>query len=136
MPRPKRHNPAGYKSNLESKFQAACLSRGWELGYEVDKVKYTIPESKHSYTPDFTVTKNVYVETKGLWVASDRKKAILLKEQHPEITILYVFQRNQPLSKASKTSYVTWATNHGLDACTYADVHHWSEFILRHREIP
>lgn len=131
MPRPKRHLQAGYRSGLEVKFQTACESRGWILGYEQDKIKYLIPESKHSYTPDFTVTKNCYIETKGLWVAADRKKAVLIKEQHPDITILYVFQRDQLLYKTSPTGYIEWARKNGLDACTFADTSHWTNYILR-----
>ena len=132
MPRPKRHNPSGYRSGLESRFQAACEAKGWVLGYEQDKIKYVIPSSNHTYTPDFTVTKNVYIETKGLWTGADRKKAVLIKEQHPEITILYVFQRNQLLSKKSKTSYLDWAEKNGLDSCVFANHSHWTEFIMRH----
>ena len=132
MPRPKRHNPAGYRSGLETKFQAACEAKGWKLAYEQDKIKYVIPASNHSYTPDFTVTKNVYIETKGLWVSSDRKKAALIKEQHPDITILYVLQRNQSITKKSKTTYLDWAAKNGLDACTFSDITHWQNYIMRH----
>lgn len=132
MTRPKRHNPAGYRSGLEERFQTECALNGWDLPYEQDKVKYLIPESKHTYTPDFTVTSNVYVETKGLWTAADRKKACLIKEQHPEISILYVLYRDQKLSKKSKTTYLGWAATAGLEACTFADKRTWTEYIRKH----
>lgn len=131
MPRPKRHNPSGYRSGLESRFQAACEAKGWKLGYEQDKIKYVIPSSNHTYTPDFTVTNNVYIETKGLWTGLDRKKAVLIKQQHPEITILYVLQRNQGLSKKSSTTYLDWATKNELDACLFSDTAHWQDYIIR-----
>ena len=121
-----------YKSGLENKFQEACKLRGWELPYEANKIKYVIPASNHTYTPDFTVTNNVYIETKGLWTGADRKKAVLIKEQHPEVTILYVLQRNQGLSKKSKTTYLDWAAKNGLDACVFANNEHWTNFIMRH----
>jgi hypothetical protein len=132
MPRPKRHNPSGYRSGLEVKFQAACESHGWNLPYEIDKIKYTIPASNHTYTPDFTVTENIYIETKGLWTGTDRKKAVLIKQQHPHISILYVLQRNQGLSKKSKTTYLDWAAKNNLDACVFSDTKHWTEYIMRH----
>ena len=132
MPRPKRHNPAGYRSGLEVKFQAACEAKGWNLPYEIDKIKYTIPASNHTYTPDFTVTENIYIETKGLWTGADRKKAVLISQQHPHIKILYVLQRNQGLSKKSKTTYLDWAAKNNLDACVFSDTRHWTEYILRH----
>ena len=132
MAKPKRHNPNTYRSGLESRFQLAAEAQGWKLAYEQDKIRYTVPESKHVYTPDFTVTSNVYIETKGLWAAADRKKAVLIKEQHPDISILYVLQRNQGITKSSKTTYLDWAAKHGLDACVFKDTEHWMEFIKRH----
>jgi hypothetical protein len=132
MPRPKRHNPSGYRSGLEVKFQAACEEKGWSLSYETDKIKYTIPASNHTYTPDFTVTENIYIETKGLWTGADRKKAVLISQQHPHIKILYVLQRNQGLSKKSKTTYLDWAAKNQLDACVFSDKQHWIDYIMRY----
>lgn len=132
MPRPKKHNSSAYRSGLEQRFQTACEAKGWSLAYEQDKIKYVIPASNHTYTPDFTVTNNVYIETKGLWTGVDRKKAVLLKQQHPEVTILYVLQRNQGLSKKSKTTYLDWAAKNGLDACVFSNTEHWMEFIQRY----
>lgn len=132
MPRPKRHNPSTYRSGLESRFQYACQAQGWNLAYEQDKIKYVVPASNHSYTPDFTVTSNVFIETKGLWAAADRKKAMLIKEQHPEIQILYVLQRNQKLSKNSNTTYLDWAGKHGLDACLFSNTEHWMDYIRKY----
>lgn len=130
--RPIKHNPNVYKSGLENKFQEACKLKGWDLPYEANKIKYVIPASNHTYTPDFTVTSNVYIETKGLWTGADRKKAVFIKEQHPDITILYVLQRNQKLSKKSTTTYLDWAAKNGLDVCIYANTEHWTNFIMRH----
>jgi Phage endonuclease I len=130
--KPRRHNPNVYKSGLENKFQEACKLQGWDLPYEANKIKYVIPASNHTYTPDFTVTSNVYIETKGLWTGADRKKAVLIKEQHPDITILYVLQRNQKISKKSTTNYLDWAEKNGLDACVFANTEHWTSFIMRY----
>ena len=130
--RPIKHNPNVYKSGLENKFQEACKLKGWDLPYEANKIKYVIPASNHTYTPDFTVTSNVYIETKGLWTGADRKKAVFIKEQHPDITILYVLQRNQKISKKSTTTYLDWAAKNGLDVCIYANTEHWTNFIMRH----
>ena len=132
MEKPNRHLQAAYRSGLETRFQAAAEAQGWKLPYEQDKIKYVVPASNHTYTPDFTVTKNIYIETKGLWTTQDRKKACLIREQHPEIKILYVLYRNQKLSKKSSTTYLEWAAKHDLDACTFADKDHWTSFIEEH----
>lgn len=132
MAKPNRHNSNIYKSGLEEKFQTACEAKGWKLLYEKDRIKYVVPESNHTYTPDFTVTKNVYIETKGLWAAVDRKKALFIKEQHPEIQILYVLYRDQKLSKKSSTTYLEWAKKKELEACVFADTSTWTEHIKKH----
>lgn len=130
--RPKRHNPKLYRSGFEERFQQLCLDEfGWTFPYETDRIKFTIPESTHTYTPDFTVAKNIYIETKGIWSTADRKKAKLIAEQHPTITILYVLYRNQKLSKKSTTTYLDWAKKAGLDACLFSNRDHWIEFIKR-----
>lgn len=132
MPRPKKHNKAIYKSGFEEKFKTATEERGWNLQYEKDRIKYTIPEKVHTYTPDFTVTDNVYIETKGLWPAIERKKALLIKEQFPSTSILYVLYRNQRLFKSSKTTYLEWATKHGLEICLFSDTKAWTNYIKKH----
>lgn len=130
--KPKHHLQAAYKSGLEERFQKATKDLGYTLPYEQDRIKYTIPASKHTYTPDFTVTNNVYIETKGLWTGADRKKALLIKEQHPDIKLLYVFYRDQKLSKKSSTTYLAWAEKNGLEACTFADKPTWVDYIKKH----
>jgi hypothetical protein len=125
----KRTHNKGYKSGLETKF-------GEETGlpYETDKIKYTIPAKVHTYTPDFKVTNNVYIETKGQWTLQDRKKALLVKEQHPEVIILYVLYRNQRLSKKSSTTYLDWATKNELPCCLFSDSGAWKDFINAYKE--
>ena len=64
--------------------------------YEEHKVKYTVPERQATYTPDFYVTtrsgKLIIIETKGRFVTADRQKMLLVKEQHPDLDIRFVFQ--------------------------------------------
>ncbi len=118
-----------YKSGFEKRFQEKTRELGYELPYEERKLKYTIPQATHSYTPDFEVTRNVFIETKGIWSVSDRKKALLIKEQHPSIKILYVLYKDQRLYKKADTTYLEWAKKHGLECCTFANEQYWKDFI-------
>jgi hypothetical protein len=79
------------------------------ISYEVDKFSYTIPATRHTYTPDFKLSDTKYLEAKGLWDAADRKKMKLIKEQYPHITFYMLFQNaHKKLSKTSKTTYAMW----------------------------
>jgi hypothetical protein len=57
----------------------------------------------------------IFVETKGRFTASDRAKHILVKEQHPNLDIRFVFTNpNQRISKRSKTTYADWCDKNGF----------------------
>ena len=78
-----------------------------------------IPASNHTYTPDFQLPNGIIIETKGRFVASDRKKHLLVKKQHPELDIRFIFQNAKGrINKGSKTTYADWCVKNGF---LYAD---------------
>lgn len=105
----------GFRSGLEEKVADELKKSGVKFEYETTKIKYVVPESVHSYTPDFIFPNGLIVETKGRFVAADRKKHLLIKKQHPELDIRFVFQNsNNKISKGSKTSYADWCNKNGF----------------------
>lgn len=110
----------GYRSGLEESIANQLQGVGVKFEFETIKIPYVVPESSHSYTPDFLLLKNgIVVESKGRFIAEDRKKHILIKQQHPEIDIRFVFSNsNNKISKGSKTSYKKWCESNGF---IYAD---------------
>jgi len=104
-----------YKSKWEENVSEQIKSLGYPVKYETEKLPYLVPESKHIYTPDFPLGKNLYIEAKGKFVFQDRKKHLLLKEQYPEKVFILVFQNaNQRISKKSKTTYSMWCDKNGI----------------------
>lgn len=106
-----RHNSTTYRSGLEEKTAKALEELGVSFEFETLKIPYKIPASDHLYTPDFIITtktgKTIIVETKGIWDCKDRAKHLLIREQHPELDIRFVFTRSS--NKISKTSETTYA---------------------------
>ena len=88
------------------------------MEYETDKIQYIWPERTSSYCPDFKLPKPggfFYVETKGRWTVDDRQKHLLVKEQHPDIDIRFVFSnQNAKLYKGSPTTYAQWCDKFGF----------------------
>lgn len=82
--------------------------------YEREAIKYTIPESVHSYTPDFFLPNGVILEFKGRWTAPDRKKIALVLQQHPELDLRLVFMSDNTLTKRGKTRYSDWCEKRGI----------------------
>lgn len=103
--------PSPYKSWFEHDIHQK-LGKKWK--YEPTTFQYTVPLSRHWYTPDFVKGDEVY-ETKGKFTASDRKKTLLFVEQHPEVRFSLVFQNpNNPIRKGSKTTYADWCNKHNI----------------------
>ena len=111
----------GYRSGLEEQVAQSLEAAGIPVVFEADKIAYTVPARVAKYTPDFRLPDNSYIETKGRFLTADRHKHLLIKQQHPDITIRFLFQNaNARISKASKTTYAMWCDKHGFE---YAHKH-------------
>jgi hypothetical protein len=86
--------------------------------YEHLKISYQVNETR-TYTPDWQLPNGIIVESKGRFVAADRKKHLLIKQQYPHLDIRFVFSNSKAkINKGSKTSYADWCNKFGF---TYAD---------------
>ena len=105
----------GYRSGLEDKVAKQLEGLGVNYEYEELKISYTVDETRR-YTPDFRLLDNdIIVETKGRFLTADRKKHLLIKQQHPEYDIRFVFSNPRAkLSKSSNTTYADWCNKNGF----------------------
>lgn len=104
-----------WRSGLEKSTQEDLSNRGVPYRYEDTKVRYIVPASKHTYTPDFVLPNGIVVETKGRFEPDDRKKHELIKAQHPALDIRFVFTRSRsPIRKGAKTTYADWCAKRGF----------------------
>lgn len=109
----------GYRSGLEEIVDSTLKQRNIDGEYEKHKIKYIVPATDHTYTPDFRLPNGIFVETKGRFVIEDRKKHVLIRKQHPELDIRFVFQNSKnKIRKGSPTTYADWCVKHGF---MYAD---------------
>ncbi len=109
MARKKKVRDPTFKSGLERKIWEQLPK---DAQYEVDKLKYTV---EHTYCPDFKLRENTYIEGKGRFLSADRAKHLHIKEQHPDVTIHFLFGNSQnTLTKSSKTTYAEWCDKHGF----------------------
>ena len=108
-----------YRSKFEKRIGEAFEDNKMPFGYEEMKIKYTVPETEHSYTPDFFLEKkdgtDMIIEAKGVFDSADRKKHLLVKQQHPELDIRFIFYNsNSKIYSGSKTTHGAWAKQHGF----------------------
>lgn len=108
----KKHNTNTYRSGLEVSVAEELnkLKVVYEFEPKDGKINYTVPSSLHEYTPDFVITtksgKQIIIETKGIWDYADRYKHLLIRQQHPDLDIRFVFTRSRNrIRKGSRTTY-------------------------------
>jgi len=124
----------GYRSGLEEKVSRQLEASGLQWSYESMKIKYLEPETWHTYTPDFPLGKNaqIIIETKGRFQSDDRKKHLMIKAQHPELDIRFVFENpNTKINKVSKTSYADWCNKYGFKWAVKLIPQEWLDEIRR-----
>jgi pyruvate formate-lyase activating enzyme-like uncharacterized protein len=106
---------SGKRSKLEERC-AEKLSAIGPIEYEVDEIPFIQPAVSRYYLPDFKLSDKVYVESKGRLTLEDRKKMLWVKEQNPEVTVYFIFERaDDKIDKRSKMTKRQWATKHGYE---------------------
>lgn len=114
----------GYRSKFELDVSKWFTENKIKVEYEPCKISYIVPESRHSYTPDFKVKSNgtVFLEAKGYFSAADRKKMLHVIESNPSITFRMILQNSSmKISKRSKTTYAMWCDKFGVEWCDWKD---------------
>jgi hypothetical protein len=110
------------RSKLEERFESILKEFDVPYEYEVTKIDYIIPESSHTYTVDWTVLNGKLIETKGyLSDHSERRKYVLLKEQHPDLDLRFVFDNPNKLCGGTKMSHAKWAEKYNFLWCSIKD---------------
>ena len=98
----------GYRSGLEIKVKDYLKEHKVKFKYEAIKIEWE-DLMYRTYTPDFVLPNGLIIEVKGLFTASDRRKHLAIKKQHPNLDIRFVFESSKrKLSKGAKSTYATW----------------------------
>lgn len=109
----------GFRSGLEKKIAEDLTAKAVGFTFEELKVPYVKPAKPSNYTPDFILENGIVVESKGRFITEDRQKQLLVKAQHPDLDLRFVFSNSKArISKRSPTSYANWCEKNGF---LYAD---------------
>jgi len=97
------------KSGLEEVIYNYLKDKKVHFVYEGMKITFNQPTLTKHYTPDFPLNQSFIIESKGAFNSQDRKKHKLIKEQHPELDIRFIFSNSKTkIGKKSKTTYGKW----------------------------
>ena len=122
--------PTNRRSKLEQQFESMLKEFNVQYDYEITKVPYIVPQSDHTYTVDWTIINGLLIETKGyLADSTERKKYILIKEQHPELDLRFVFSDPNKKCGGMKTTHAQWADKAGFKWCSIRDTEQIKQWI-------
>lgn len=121
----RKYGPSGKKqvvygyqvdSGLEASLVSSLIMKKIKFSHEGMKIKFMPPPAKmKTYTPDFILPNGIIIEAKGYFTGSDRKKHILIQNQHPELDIRFVFDdAHKHISSKKLTTYAEWCDKHGF----------------------
>ena len=118
---------AGFRSGFEQTVAGQLLTHGVDFEYEPKDQKVVYQPKASKYLPDFVLPNGVILEVKGRFTGPDRSKHLLIQTQHPDLDIRFVFQRDNTLSKVSKTKYSDWCERYGFMYCFVTIPNEWME---------
>tara|TARA_A100001011_G_C14312519_1_gene846320 strand:- start:435 stop:899 length:465 start_codon:yes stop_codon:yes gene_type:complete len=108
----------GYRSGLEDTVATYLKEHKVKFLYEKIKIEWE-DLAYRTYTPDFLLNNGIIIETKGRFLAADRRKHIEIKKQHPYLDIRFIFTNSKTkIRKGAKSSYRDWCIKYGFQ---YAD---------------
>jgi hypothetical protein len=109
-----RDNGITFKYESRS-FDYVVQGRNWIICDKCGPIKGHIVRK---YTPDFELSNEVFLETKGRFVAKDRSKMLAVKKQHPLLDVRMVFMRDNVITEGkSKLTYSEWCTKNEILWC-------------------
>jgi hypothetical protein len=104
----------GYRSGLEHKLSIYLDELRYKYLYEKVKIEWE-DLAYRTYTPDFILNNGIIIETKGRFLAVDRRKHLAIKKQHPHLDIRFVFTNSRSkLRKGAKSNYAEWCIKYGF----------------------
>lgn len=106
------------RSTLEERVQADLDLRGVSYEYEPCNLPYVV---RRNYVPDLKI-KEMYIEVKGYFRQDAQRKMRNVKEQHPDLDIRFLFQKNNSTLQGakrrkdgSKMTCAQWAERYGFE---------------------
>jgi hypothetical protein len=104
-----------FRSKFEGSVYDDLIERNHLGFYESHKIRYVVPETYRTYTPDIVLDNGILIECKGWFPLKDRKKMVFVRSSNPTLDIRFVFMdADVKIRKNSPTTLGKWATNHNF----------------------
>jgi hypothetical protein len=127
---PQSRTRGKYRSKFERTIALYLKDKGIKFKYEETKFDYVVQgrnwivcptcgpirgQIVRKYTPDFELPNEVFIETKGRFLAKDRNKMIAVKKQHPDLDVRLLFLSDNVIKELKvPIRYSEWAEKNGF----------------------
>ena len=100
-----------YRSDLEGLVADQLEKQRVKFVFEPSRIEYEVLKR---YTPDFLLPNGILIEVKGWFKAEDQRKHKLIKAQHPELDIRFVFQRLRTKVQGGRFTCEEWCIKYNF----------------------
>lgn len=119
-----------FRSGLEQRIADNLTKQNCAFEYELMSVAYT---KISKYTPDFVLDNGIIIEAKGYFRYLEQKMHRLIKEQHPELDIRFVFSNINGKVQRSKLTCAEWCEKHNFQYAQENIPIEWIEHVKKKR---
>ena len=91
-----------FRSKFEAKVCADLDERSVDFSYEPFKIKYIVPATNRTYLPDLVLPNGIIIELKGRFLAPDRKKHMLIRDQEPSWDKAWIKEKHNEKKQGRK----------------------------------
>ena len=95
-----------FRSDFEGLVADMLEKQYVEYVFEPYRINYQVEKK---YKPDFILPNGIIIEAKGWFKTEDQRKHKLIKAQHPEIDIRFVFQRLKSKVQGGRFTCQEWS---------------------------
>lgn len=100
-----------FRSKFEESIADDLDNQKVDYEYESEKLQYIV---ERNYLPDFKLPSGVFIEAKGWFKSADQRKHKIIKKQHPNIDIRFVFQNPNVRVQGSRMTCAEWCERYGF----------------------
>jgi len=100
-----------YRSDLEGQVADILEKQHVDFKFEPHWIRYSIEKK---YKPDLLLPNGILIEVKGWFKAEDQRKHKLIKKQHPELDIRFVFQKINKKVQGGRFTCQEWCEKYGF----------------------
>lgn len=105
------------KIKVRSKFERTTVDdlKKKKVKFEYESLTIKYQPKVCTYTPDILLDNGIIIELKGYFRPDDRMMHKLIREQHPNLDIRFVFMSSKnKIHKNSTTTYGSWCDQWGF----------------------